>query len=76
MHAWRVIVEAWGCGRAGPLSLRALESSAQNRVKLKEVSYGYEEPEAYADFDGFCRELIRKNSIWPMTFGLACCASK
>jgi len=23
----------------------ALESSAMNRVKLKEVSYGYEEPE-------------------------------
>ncbi len=53
----------------------ALESSAQNRVKLQEASYGYEEPEGIVltSLD-FAVNWIRKNSIWPMTFGLACCA--
>ena len=36
----------------------ALESSARNRVKLQEVSYGFEEPEGVlADLAGFCGEL-------------------
>jgi len=53
----------------------ALDSSAQNRAKLREVSYGYEEPEGLilTTFD-FAVNWIRKNSVWPMTFGLACCA--
>jgi NADH-quinone oxidoreductase subunit B len=53
----------------------ALESSAINRVKLKEVTYGYEAPEGVllTTLD-FAVNWIRKSSIWPMTFGLACCA--
>jgi NADH-quinone oxidoreductase subunit B len=53
----------------------ALESSAQNRVKLNEVNYGYEQPEGVllTSLD-FAVNWVRKNSIWPVTFGLACCA--
>jgi len=52
-----------------------LESSAKNRIKVKEVNYGYEEPEGVllTSMD-FAVNWIRKNSVWPMTFGLACCA--
>jgi len=53
----------------------ALESSAKNRTKLTEVSYGYEEPEGvFLTSMDFAVNWIRKNSVWPMTFGLACCA--
>ena len=53
----------------------ALDSSAQNRMKLNEVNYGYEEPEGIilTSMD-YAVNWVRKNSIWPMTFGLACCA--
>jgi NADH-quinone oxidoreductase subunit B len=53
----------------------ALASSAKNQEKLKEVSYGYEQPEGIllTSFDAAIN-WVRKNSIWPMTFGLACCA--
>ena len=53
----------------------ALDSSVQNRAKLKEVNYGYEEPEGIilTSMD-FAVNWIRKSSIWPLTFGLACCA--
>jgi len=53
----------------------SLESSARNRAKLKEVSYGYEEPEGVllTSLD-FAVNWVRKSSVWPMTFGLACCA--
>src|SRR5580658_6635878 len=53
----------------------SLESSARNRDKLKEVSYGYEEPEGvFLTSLDFAVNWVRKSSIWPMTFGLACCA--
>jgi NADH-quinone oxidoreductase subunit B len=53
----------------------AMESSARNRMKLQEVNYGVEEPEGIllTSLD-FAVNWIRKSSIWPMTFGLACCA--
>jgi NADH-quinone oxidoreductase subunit B len=52
-----------------------LESSAKNRVKVKEVDYGYERPEGVllTSLD-YAVNWVRKSSVWPMTFGLACCA--
>jgi NADH-quinone oxidoreductase subunit B len=53
----------------------ALDSSALNRTKVKEVNYGYEEPEGvFLTSMDYAVNWIRKNSVWPMTFGLACCA--
>jgi len=52
-----------------------LESSAKNRAKVQEVNYGYEQPEGvFLTSMDFAVNWIRKNSVWPMTFGLACCA--
>ncbi|HEX4285652.1 MAG TPA: NADH-quinone oxidoreductase subunit B family protein [Terracidiphilus sp.] len=53
----------------------ALESSAANRAKLKEVNYGFEQPEGVllTSLD-FAINWVRKSSVWPVTFGLACCA--
>ncbi len=53
----------------------ALESSAANRAKLKEVNYGFEQPEGVllTSLD-FAVNWVRKSSVWPVTFGLACCA--
>jgi NADH-quinone oxidoreductase subunit B len=53
----------------------ALDSSAINRTKLNEVNYGIEEPEGiFLTSLDYAVNWIRKSSVWPMTFGLACCA--
>jgi NADH-quinone oxidoreductase subunit B len=53
----------------------ALDSFGKNRDKLNEVSWGYDQPEGIvlASMDA-ALNWVRKSSVWPMTFGLACCA--
>src|ERR1700753_1704826 len=52
-----------------------LESSGKNQAKVREVTFGYEQPEGVImtslDFGG---NGVRRSSVWPVTFGLACCA--
>lgn len=52
-----------------------LESSGKNREKIREASYGYDQPEGvFMTSLDLAINWVRKSSVWPMTFGLACCA--
>ena len=53
----------------------SLVSMAKNREKVREVTYGYDQNEGVimTSLD-FAVNWVRKSSVWPMTFGLACCA--
>jgi NADH-quinone oxidoreductase subunit B len=53
----------------------SLDSSARNREKLCEVNWGADQSEGIvlASLDAAIN-WVRKSSVWPLTFGLACCA--
>jgi NADH-quinone oxidoreductase subunit B len=72
---WRYIKSMAATAERDRYLFGALESSAKNRAKLMEVNYGYEQPEGiFLTSLDFAVNWVRKSSVWPMTFGLACCA--
>ena len=70
------ILETWRLQRSGTtIFSEHWRAAPRIATKLKEVTYGYEEPEGvFLTSMDFAVNWIRKSSVWPMTFGLACCA--
>ena len=52
-----------------------LVGSEHDAARVRTVTFGYDQPDdvLFAQFDKAVN-WVRKNSLWPMTFGLACCA--